>query len=986
MMPHTQEKDFETAIEQDLLNSGYFQAAAADFNARLAIDETNFWAFLHDTQQDVLNEFIRLNPNDWQAKILSRLDRVWDKEGILHLLKNGLAVDNVRLTLFFVPPLANSPTNVAKRFAKNRFSVLRQVHFSVQEPHKSVDMAVFVNGLPFATLELKNEWTGQNHQHAICQYRSRDIHHALFKPARCLVHFAVDTQEVYMTTKLSGSQSVFLPFNRGNGHGKGNPLNPNGFKTAYLWQEILQKQSIAEIILHFARLEFDDARKKDLNKATLYFPRYHQLDVVRKLLFDVQQNGVGKRYLIQHSAGSGKSNSITWLAFRLIEVYANDEKPVFDSVIVVTDRKVLDKQINDNIRAFSNVKNIVAHAEYSHNLKNALESGKKIIITTIQKFPFIVDNIANMASKKFAVIIDEAHSSQSGTAHDNMNRAMGSVEESDAQDLIIQTMQSRKMRSNASYFAFTATPKNTTLEKFGEKQNAQNADGKPIFKPFHLYSMKQAVEEGFILDVLQNYTTYQSYYEIQKNIEDNPKFDKKKAQQRLKSFAEKNETSIAAKANVMLSHFISRVVQTKRLKGKAKAMVITQNIEMAIRYYQAICRLLAEKGNPFKALIAFSGEKEVDGISYSESQMNGFDDNKTKEAFDEDDNRILVVANKYLTGFDQPKLCAMYVDKPLDGVLCVQSLSRLNRSCPKYHKTADDLFILDFYNTTKDIQVAFEPFYTQTELAGETDINILHDLQHELDNVGVYELDEMENFVQRLFSGSPMSELDTLIQACAARFNTELNLEQEQKVDFKIKAKQFVKIYNHIACIIAFENVEWEHRYWFLKFLIPKLNVTDDKTVIDDLLKTVELSSYALAVSEKNHKITLSDETGTFQPSNQTMHGTHPDDEEKDTLDNLIQTFNERFAGWGGTPEEQKILLISIKQKITQHKDFKAFLHTQDITLQKAVLAKMTDHVMWEDRMQKQEMYKRYREDKALQQAFIHLMQQAINADYAKSP
>lgn len=439
-MHHTKEIHFETAIEQDLLNQGFIQAKPQDFNARFALDEANFWAFLNESQPDKLADFKRLNPSDWQAKILARLDNVWKREGILRLFKKGLDVGNVHLDLFFVPPLANSPKKVAELFAKNRFSVMRQVPYSAQST-ETVDMAVFINGLPFATMELKNEWTGQSTYHAKQQYRNRDNAQALFQPARTLVHFAVDSQEAYMTTKVCGNSTFFLPFNRGNNHGKGNPPNPNGFNTAYLWQEVFQKQSIAGIILHFARLEFDDERKKDLNKATLYFPRYHQLDAVRKLAGDIEINGVGRRYLIQHSAGSGKSNSITWLAFHLIEIYAKaGEKPIFDSVIVVTDRKVLDKQISDNIKAFSTVRNIIAHADKSSDLKNAMENGKRIIITTIQKFPFIVDGIADMADKKFAVIIDEAHSSQSGSAHDNMNRAMGSVEERDAQDLILSAM------------------------------------------------------------------------------------------------------------------------------------------------------------------------------------------------------------------------------------------------------------------------------------------------------------------------------------------------------------------------------------------------------------------------------------------------------------------------------------------------------------------------------------------------------------------
>jgi len=541
-----------------------------------------------------------------------------------------------------------------------------------------------INGLPIITMELKNHWTGQNARyHGIKQYKEdRDPREPLLNFARCIVHFAVDTDEAFMTTKLEGDKTFFLPFNKGNNFGAGNEVNPNGHKTSYIWEEIFSKNSLANIIQHFVRQDGE----------TLYFPRYHQLDVVRKLINDVSQNGVGKTYLIQHSAGSGKSNSITWSAYQLIEAYPNSvdvkgnkglDYPLFDSVIIVTDRKILDKQLRDNVKSFSEQKNIVAPAYSSSELKSNLENGKKIILTTIQKFPFIVDGIADLSEKRFAVIIDEAHSSQSGSAHGKMNEAMGKKdydEELDAQDLVLEIMRSRKMKGNASYLAFTATPKNSTLEKFGTKQ----ADG--TFKPFHLYSMKQAIEEGFILDVLSNYTTYRSYYEIAKSIEDNPLFDTKKAQKKLRSFVEKNPSTIATKVEIILDHFIEKIVKTKKLKSKAKGMVVTANIETAIVYFQAINKKLEELGNPFKAVIAFSGKKEVNGIEYTEDEINGFASKDISDKFDSDEYKLLVVANKFLTGFDQPKLCAMYVDKKLQGVLAVQALSRLNRAAPKYGK------------------------------------------------------------------------------------------------------------------------------------------------------------------------------------------------------------------------------------------------------------------------------------------------------------
>lgn len=513
-------EELKTGVQEavpDFHNKLYQIGVAADFNMQYAIDERFFWQFLQKTQEVELAKLQKNNPSDWQRKLLERFDRLIKKHGILHLLKKGLSVDDAHFNLLYPAPLASSSEKVKQNFADNVFSCTRQVRYSMANPLQEIDMVLFINGIPLITLELKNAWTGQTARyHGQKQYRDdRDATQALLTFGRCLVHMAVDTDEVYMTTKLSGGSTFFLPFNKGHNLGQGNPPNPSGHKTAYLWQEVFTKESLANIIQHFVRL--DGSSKDPLPKRTLFFPRYHQLDVVRKLVDHAAQHGVGQTYLIQHSAGSGKSNSITWAAYQLIETYpaSSDvaggkslEQPLFDSVIVVTDRRLLDKQLRDNIKEFSEVKNIIAPANKSSELKQALENGKKIIITTIQKFPFIIDGIADLSDKRFAVIIDEAHSSQSGSAHDNMNRAMGKseVEEAeDAQDKILQAMKSRKMRGNASYLAFTATPKNSTLEKFGQRQE----DGS--FKPFHLYSMKQAIEEGFILDVLANYTTYKSY-------------------------------------------------------------------------------------------------------------------------------------------------------------------------------------------------------------------------------------------------------------------------------------------------------------------------------------------------------------------------------------------------------------------------------------------------------------------------------------------
>ncbi|MCB1121485.1 MAG: DEAD/DEAH box helicase family protein, partial [Verrucomicrobiae bacterium] len=584
--------------------AGYARGLSADFDAEFAIDEAKFWDFLEKTQSNEL-EKLHYKP-DWKQQVVARLDRKLRKDGILAVLKNGLDVDNAHLTLLYRLPYNDLNPEVQKKFESNIFSVTRQIYFS-RTDNKSVDMVVFINGLPVATLELKNPWTGQTVYHAKKQYRNdRDPKETLFQFRRCLVHFAVDPDEVWMTTKLDGKNTYFLPFNKGQNNGKGNPVNPNGHKTAYLWQEILTRQSLTNIIEHYAKVVEEKDRKTGKIKRTLYFPRYHQLQVVRNLLADAQRSGPGQRYLIQHSAGSGKSHSITWLAYQLIELYdKSGEHNLFDSVVVVTDRRVLDRQIDKNIKAFAEVKNLLAHADSSADLQKHLENGKKLITTTIQKFPFIVDGIADMSDKSFAVIIDEAHSSQSGQAADKLNMSLGGLEPDeeylgqdpevqdaikDFQDIILEAMARRKMGKNASYFAFTATPKKSTLEKFG----TQNAKGG--FDPFHLYSMKQAIEEDFILDVLANYTTYKSYYKVQKSIQENPLFDSIKAQKKLRSFVEGDKQTIQTKASIMVEHFIQQVVGKKKLRGQARGMVVTRNIETAIRYFFAIRDELRKAG------------------------------------------------------------------------------------------------------------------------------------------------------------------------------------------------------------------------------------------------------------------------------------------------------------------------------------------------------------------------------------------------------
>lgn len=966
MVSQTNEAALETHIEKALAKDGYCIGNPADFDREFAIDGKLFWQFLEATQPKELAK-LKDRPN-WQRLLLERLNKKIKKDSVLAVLKKGLDIDDAHFDLLYRLPYNDLNPEVVANFAANIFSVTRQVHYSESDTFKSVDMVLFVNGLAIATLELKNPWTGQNVHNAIKQYRTdRDPREPLFEFGRCLVHFAVDPDEAYMCAQLAGNDSNFLPFNKGFNFGKGNPVNPKGHKTAYLWEDILPRRSLTNIIEQFAKFTVEKDKKTGKERKALFFPRYHQLDVVRGILADAKQHGVGKTYLIQHSAGSGKSNSITWLSYQLVELYDTaGTANVFNSVVVVTDRRILDTQLKDNIKLFSETKNIVAHAESAAELKVHLELGKKIIITTVQKFPFIVDGIDDLTDRNFAVIIDEAHSSQSGSASDKLNMTLGAEDEDvpeDLQDKILAAMKGRKMSKNASYFAFTATPKPATLEKFGR----QGPDGK--FYPFHLYSMKQAIEEKFILDVLEKYTTYKSYYEVQKSVEENPLFDTAKAQKKLKAFVEASPRTIEVKAKIMVDHFISSVWQAKKLKGKAKAMVVTRNIECAIRYFFAIRTALQEAKAPFKALVAFSGEKTVDGIKYTEDGLNGISARDLPEEFEKDDFKILVVANKYLTGFDEPMLHTMYVDKKLQGVLAVQALSRLNRCNWKLGKT--DTFVLDFYNSVDDIKGAFDPFYTATSLSEPTDVNMLHDLKDVLDNFGIYDWSEVTSFNEKFFASAEAEELHPIIDSVVARF--EADLDDEQRIDFKIKAKQFVKIYAQVAAIIPFNNVSWEMLHWFLKFLIPKLKVKDpDQDMLDELLNSVDLSTYGLERSRLEVKIGLDASETEVEPQNPNIRGGHFGDGDKDPLDEIVRAFNERhFAGWEATPEEQRVKFINIAKHVMNHADYKAQVEDNpDSQNRQLALERLIQQAISVERRRELDLYKRYASDPDFKRAF----------------
>ena len=724
-------------------------------------------------------------------------------------------------------------------------------------------------------MELKNKTTGQNCMDSVEQYKKdRDSREILFSLKRCIVHFALDENEIMFTTKIDGQSTYFMPFNKGNNNGAGNPPNPNGIMTDYLWKDLLTKRELANIVENFVQVVKGGKREKQI------FPRYHQWNVVRKLLKDVKENGIGKKYLIQHSAGSGKSNSITWLAYQLISL-EKDEKLIFDSVIVVTDRKNLDTQLNNNLKAFLEVKSNLGHADNTSKLKELLVSGKKIIVSTIQKFPYLLDIIGEeLKDKNYAIIIDEAHSSQSGRAASSMNVALsgGIDEEKDIEDLINDVVEKRKMLSNASYFAFTATPKYKTLEMFGTEDS--NVPNKKV--PFDNYSMKQAIEEGFILDVLKHYTTIDNYYRIRKTIEDNPKFDTKRSARKIMKFVQGHSSVIEQKAQIMLEHFHNCIAH--KLNGKARAMIVTSSIEMAIKYYYTISKLLEERKSPYRPIIAFSGSKEYEGKELTESDINGFSDKETPSKFKEDSYGFLIVADKYQTGYDEPLLHTMYVDKMLNDVKAVQTLSRLNRCM--FGKI--DTCVLDFANKTQVIMESFSRFYERTVLEGETDPNKLYDILNEIEGCNVYDEVVVENIVSAFLKNKDRALIDRDLDICVESYK---NLDEESQVIFKSGAKAFVRTYNFLSSILPIAQPNFEKISIFLSLLIPKLSIPKEEDLSKGILETIDLESYR-ANKNDEIRISLSDEYSTINPIGTAISMKNKQEAKLEDLYEILNNFN----------------------------------------------------------------------------------------------
>lgn len=870
--------------------SGWFAGNPKDYDRGHALDVVQLFTFLTATQPETVRKLGITNYKDGKdinrQKFLARLSNEIGKRGVIDVLRKGVDHGPMHFDLFYGTPSAGNAKAQALH-ALNRFSVTRQLRYSNDETGRALDLCLFVNGLPLATFELKNSLTKQTVEDAIEQYRhDRDPREKLFEFGRCAVHFAVDDAEVRMCTELCGKGSWFLPFNKGWNDGAGNPPNPDGLKTDYLWREVLTPVSLTNILENYAQVIEEKNPKTGRKKRKQVFPRYHQLDVVRDVLADVAERGVGGRYLIQHSAGSGKSNSIAWLSHQLVALMKASTE-IFDTVIVVTDRRILDAQIQKTVRQFMQVGATVGHAEHSVDLRRFIQEGKKIIITTVQKFPFILAEIEKEAAgRKFAIIIDEAHSSQGGKASAAMSAALSDPEDTVNEELE-RRMKSRKMLTNASYFAFTATPKNKTLEMFGLPL-PPDAEGKSKHRPFHSYTMKQAIQEGFILDVLRSYTPVESYYKLVKKIEGDPEFDTKRAQKKLRKYVESHDHAIRLKAEIMVDHFHEQVLALNKIGGKARAMVVCNGIERAIQYFHAFQAYLAERKSPYKAIVAFSGEHDYGWTSVTESSLNGFPSGDIAEKIQEDPYRFLICADKFQTGYDEPLLHTMYVDKPLAGIKAVQTLSRLNRAHPGKH----DVFVLDFQNNHETITTAFSDYYRTTVLSEETDPNKLHDLKTALDNAQVYTPEQVREVVDRFLGGASRDSLDPILDECVAVYKAQL--DEDGQVDFKGKAKAFARTYDFLASIIPYTNAEWERLSILLNMLIPKLPAPKDEDLSKGILEAIDMDSYRV---EKKAVLAIApkDEDAQIAPV-PVEGGGYKRDPEMDRLSNILKTFNEHFG------------------------------------------------------------------------------------------
>ena len=885
---------------------------------------------------EILLQFITATqPDTWKAlekqhgtatvgdKFLQRLTREIERRGTLDVLRRGIKDYGCYFQLAYFQPVSTLNPEHQTLYRKNILSVVRQCYYSTVETKDALDIAVFLNGLPIFTLELKNQHTGQTVANAREQYAKdrQPKGEPLLQFKRCLAHFAVDDDEVYMTTRLEGKQTYFLPFNQGNNGGAGNPSNSNGYASAYLWEDLFAPDSILEIIGSFIHLETDE--RNGIKTEKLIFPRYHQRSAVQQLITHSQQQGAGQHYLIEHSAGSGKSNTIAWLAHRLASLHNEQNQRVFDSVIVITDRRVLDRQLQSTVRQFEQTPGVVAIIDkHSDQLVAALTSGANIIVSTLQKFPVIVNKVDQLDGRNFAVIVDEAHSSQTGEASKSLKEVLQvqTLEEAEQleadspptdEDLINQNMETRGRQPNLSFFAFTATPKQKTLELFGTLRS----DGS--FCPFHLYTMRQAIEEGFILDVLQNYTTFTTYFNLQKKVADDPHVEKSKTISLLKREVELHQYTIAQKTTLIVEHFWETVrhqIPDFQGHGQAKAMIVTRSRLHAVRYKQAFDEYLKKQGYPIKALVAFSGTVSHQGLDYTEAQMNGFSDKQTAEQFKKSEYRFLIVAEKFQTGFDQPLLHTMYVDKTLSSVAAVQTLSRLNRTHPRKAET----MVLDFANESDDIQAAFQPYYEITVLSEGTDPNKLYDTQALLQEFRLY-TDEEASEIAALYlrKGEKASQLQPLLRKVIGRY--EYIPEPERRLEFKHRLRSYIRLYAFLSQIVTFTDADLEQLYLFARLLLRALPQEREKASLR-AAEYADLESYRIQKTFSGN-IDLQSGVGMLDPLSD-LDSAVIQDPKKAALSEIIAEINQRFGT--GFTEADRVFFAELKTRLADNESLQA--------------------------------------------------------------
>lgn len=957
------EKNFEEHIEEHLLNSGYHKQFPEGYDKDLCLIPDEVIRFIQSTQPKEYEKLEEQYGIDTPKKLCYRLAQEINQKGTLHVLRKGIKDRGVQFSLAYYKPSSGMNPEHRRLYAENRFTIIRQLTYS-KRTNDSLDITIFLNGIPIITAELKNSLTGQFVEDAVKQYKkNRDPKEPLFQFKRCLVHFAVGNEKVFMTTKLEGDNTVFLPFNKDTE----NPVNPDGHKTAYLWEDILQPDTLLNLINNYLHIQKNTEKFYDKNKGLVereyevfVFPRFHQLDAVRKILDALREEGVGHSYLIQHSAGSGKSNSIAWLSHQLASFYQKetDKERLFDSIIVVTDRRVLDKQLRDNIKQFEQATGVVKAIEKnSAELKKALEDGKDIITTTLQKFPVISEAMTNLKGHRFAVILDEAHSSQSGESAKHLKKVLSvnledaeeeDRDEYDIEDEILEEIRLRGRQPHITYFAFTATPKNKTLELFGKK----TPDGK--FIAFHIYSMRQAIEEGFILDVLKNYTTFKRYFKLVKKIEGDKEYEKKKAIRLLTSYVDLKPHAIEMKTRLMLDHFMD--VTENAIQGRGRAMVVTRSRLHAVKYCLMFRKVMGENHLPFKPLVAFSGTvRDPDSLEeYTETSLNRLPPKVgIPDAFKTPDYRILIVAEKFQTGFDEPLLHTMYVDKRLGGLHAVQTLSRLNRAMMGKIETV----ILDFVNEAKEIQQSFQPYYQTTVLEEETDPNKLYDLQFQLEQFEIYTDEDVRDFAKVFFNkDEPAEKMQPILDRAVARF---MDKEENEREDFRSVLQSFIRLYGFVSQLVTFRDIELEKLYVFAKNLNRKLPKRGSHLSYE-IQDAVDLDSFRI---QKTFEGSLPLEKTDASVSGISSFLSHHTEEPKDFLSNIIKTLNETYGV--NLTDDDKVDIKRIKIKLEENEELKAVMNERNtVDGMKYKFEKVVDSLLLEFVNTKIDLYKKLSEPK----------------------